>query len=150
MGYLNVAKNGSGVYFYVARKGDLPTYSNGVVRFNMERLNIGRAMNVSTGVFTAPKSGIYHFSFSIHKEGYSNMLEQLWIYFRLNGIKMGTSAISQGPLSAPATAQFVLKLKPGDRVDLWKPRSGTIGKCAGTPVTETCNHFTGWLLEEIL
>ena len=128
----------------------MPIYSNGVIRFNIERLNIGGAMKVATGVFTAPKAGIYHFSFSIHKEGYSNLLDQFWIYFRLNGLKMGTSAITPGPLSAPTTAQFILKLKQGDRVDIWKPSSGTIGKCFGITAIEACNHFTGWLLEEII
>jgi len=108
-------------------------------------------MNLSTGVFTAPKDGVYHFSFSIHKEGFNNnFLDQFWIYLRLNGIKMGSSVISPGPMSAPTTAQFILKLKNGDRVDLWKPSSGTIGKCFGITAIETCNHFTGWLLEEII
>ena len=61
----------SGIYFYVQRHGNLPIAENGVIRFNKERLNIGGAMNISTGVFTAPKTDMYHFSATIAKEGYS-------------------------------------------------------------------------------
>ena len=84
---MNVSSS-SGVYFYVQRNGSLPVAANGVIRFNQVRLNIGGAMNRSTGVFTAPKAGIYHLSVTISKEGHS--FETMDIYVRLNGNKIGT------------------------------------------------------------
>ena len=71
-GYLNVMDKSSfsGIYFYVQRQGKLPNAPDGVIRFNKERLNIGRAMDISTGVFTAPKTSMCHFSITIMKEGY--------------------------------------------------------------------------------
>jgi len=116
LGHLNLNAFSSGIYFYVQRNGKLPIAANGVIRFNQERLNMGGAMNISTGVFTVPKAGIYHFSVSIVKEGYS--LEAIWIYFRVNGNKIGMSAVGAPVGGAPATLQPTLKLKKGDRVDL--------------------------------
>ena len=60
LGYLNIVSKSaiSGIYFYVQRYGILQVAKDGVIRFNKERLNIGGAMNISTGVFTAPKAGI--------------------------------------------------------------------------------------------
>jgi len=130
----------SGIYFYVQRYGSLPVAANGVIRFNKDRLNMGGAMDISTGVFTAPKSGIYHFSVAILKEGYS--LDPMWIYFRVNGIKIGGSAVGA---AAPATLHPILKLKKGDRVDLWKDNSyGTLEYRSG----DLMHHFSGWLLQE--
>ena len=142
----------SGIYFYVQR-GNGPTARDGVIRFHKAQLNIGKAMNLSTGVFTAPKAGVYHFSFSIEKEGKS-FLDAFHIYLRVNGVKRGVAALSQGPFSAPATMQSAFKLKKGDRIDLWKPNRGTLGQCSvfdGDSAAEPpCHHFTGWLLEEDL
>jgi len=59
--------------------------------------------------------------------------------------------ISSGLITAPATFQSTLKLKKGDRVDVWKSNSGTLGDClvlGGEAVEPPCHHFTGWLLEE--
>ena len=63
-------------------------------------------MNISTGVFTVPKDGIYHFSFSIMKEGYS--FDAMWIYIRVNGAKIGMSVVGAPVPGAPANIQSTL------------------------------------------
>jgi len=146
LGSLNVQTGSAGVYFYVQRQGKLPDAKDGVIRFNKERLNIGGAMNLLSGVFTAPKAGIYHFSASIVKEAIG--LEVFSVYLRLNGQKIGVAVVGPGTISAlPAVIQSTLKMNRGDRIDLWKPSGGTIGHMVTEPGT---HHFTGWLLDEDL
>ncbi len=138
----------SGIYFYVQRFGNklLPAAKDGVIRFNKERLNIGGAMNISTGVFTVPKAGIYHFSASVAKEGYSiDAIHSLKIYFRVNGNKIGMSGIGGTVAGAPVNIPPTLKLKKGDRVDLWKENNNGILEYR---TGELAHHFTGWLLAE--
>lgn len=40
------------------------TKSNTILKFTNSSLNAGKGFNISTGSFTAPKRGIYHFYFS--------------------------------------------------------------------------------------
>jgi len=137
------ASSSPGVYFYVQRHGHMPAVEDGVIRFNKERLNVGRAMDISTGVFTAPKTGIYHFSVTIMKDGFN--LDIMVIYIRVNGIKIGVSSIGHTVAGAPATLHPTLKLKKGDRVDLWKDnKHGTLEYRTG----DIFHHFSGWLLAE--
>ena len=57
MDYIDV-KSASGVYFYVQASGyQSMTGVAGVIRFDIERVNIGAGMSLKTGVFAAPKTG---------------------------------------------------------------------------------------------
>ena len=122
LGFVDVKSSKSpltGIYFFVQR-GKGPTNKDGVLRFHKEHLNVGKAMNISTGIFTVPKAGIYHFSFSISKEGFT-LVNPFHVYLRVNKVKIGVAIVSPGPFSSPAAIQSTLKLKKGDRVDVWIP-----------------------------
>ena len=54
----------SPVYFYVQREAYYFNTTNTPIPFDRERLNIGGAMNLTSGIFTAPRDGIYFFAFT--------------------------------------------------------------------------------------
>jgi len=132
----------SGIYFHV-QIGNRSVPENGVLRYDHLTSNVGGGMNLKTGVFTAPKAGLYIFSFSIGKNGFS--IDYLSIFLRLNGKPIGYSGTSTGFFVAWATLQPILKLKRGDRIDLWKMHGEIHQQC-----TVYCHHFSGSLLEENL
>ena len=58
---LNCTNNASPVYFYVQRNSSYSTEESRIP-FHLARLNEGGAMNLTTGIFTAPRDGVYRFS----------------------------------------------------------------------------------------
>ena len=132
-----------GIHFYVqiSNSGSVP--GKGTLTFDRIISNVGGGMNLKTGVFTAPRAGVYAFSFSIAKHTY--IFDYLEVYLRLNGVRVGHSGAGSGIISAPATLQSILRLKKGDRVDLWKSHGEIQQECTGY-----CHHFSGSLIEEDL
>lgn len=106
--------------------------------------NIDDGMNLKTRVFIAPKAGVYFFSFSMLKNGWD--CDHVEIALRLNGTPIGMSAAGRGLYAAPVTLQSTLKLRKGDRIDLWKSEHGEL--------QQDCFHyyhqFTGSLIEELI
>jgi len=131
------------VHFFVQRRSDF-ALANVVIPFDLERLNVGGAMNLATGVFTVPVDGIYHFEFS----GLRDIADAtgMNIYLNVNGVSTGTCHVTNLPnyfvgLSGISAS---LRLKTGDQVTLFKS-VGTLNDD-----TNHYTHFTGWLVEEDL
>ncbi len=137
------------VHFYVQRNSSFSTIGT-PISFELARVNEGNAMNLTTGIFTAPRPGIYFFSFA----GLARLYSSSFVYFvsrlYLNGNSIGTSTVEEnnGPVNqySPLTLQSTVNLKKGDQVWVQIGYSGT-----SSFLTDNSNHhthFTGFMLEE--
>jgi len=130
------------VHFYVQKSSSW--VGETVIPFEFAQLNEGNAFELTSGTFTAPVSGIYHFQFSGVKD---SAFTSLIIYLQVNGNHVGVAAASghtgsyiTGSLSAS------LRLIAGDKVRLHNA-PGSVLKDYGK---EHWTHFSGWLVEEDL
>jgi len=117
--------------------------------FEKEFLNLGGGMNLASGVFTAPKAGIYAFTFKgigaasgLDVAGYGILSLQR----NSVGVALGVSIIkgaTEGTLST-LSVHATLKLNKGDAITI-RLEEGAIHSGGGND-----SHFTGSLIEEEL
>lgn len=121
------------VYFSVARNTSY--YTSGIIPYQKIFLNIGDAMDIKSGKFLAPVSGIYFFAFtSISDRPSSGFI----VHNEVNIVIARISDAWRG-----ATAHATLQLKAGDTV------YSRLSHGAVVSSTEHHTHFTGFLLKEI-
>ena len=93
--------------------------NNEVVKFDKVWTNIGNGYNSSSGVFTAPRGGVYQFSCSaMTGHGKTLRIHLMKNDQRTVSLYPGNSGHNMGTLS------MVLELKKGDRVYIKHPGSG--------------------------
>ena len=148
IGYVDVKS--SAVYFYVQQNNSFTSLST-PIPLEAEILNAGGAMNGSSGIFTAPRTGKYFFSFT-GAASFTNGPEcQIGVNLLMNGkgVGQGVSRTYQQPSSSgweliTLSIQSTLNLEAGDKI--WV-QLGSISNSDGL-YKYGSTHFTGWLLEE--
>ena len=128
----------SPVYFHVQRNSTY-TLNGTTIPFQIEQLNVGGGMNITSGIFTAPKSGIYFFSFTGLKDYPTDEL-RVDLYHNSIRITRADGTHVQGLLTA--TLSSTLSLKSGDRISLQL----TTGQLYDASIHHT--NFNGMLLQE--
>ncbi len=147
IGYVDVKS--APVHFYVQRNSDF-NKTDTPIPYNLAVVNEGNAMNLTSGKFTAPRPGIYFFSFAAVARLLSSSHVQLWSYLYLNGFSIGSSFVKEfnGPVDqhSPLTLQSTLNLQKGDQVwvKIWYSGSSSFLYEHSHHTT----HFTGFMLEE--
>jgi len=161
VGFIDVKSDGP-VHFFVTRSSIWSKAGN--MTFEKEYLNLGGGMNLASGVFTAPKAGIYAFTFK--GEGYasaygagSDYAGYGWVYLQRNGadVAAGVSligAMNQQPEQGinNATLYTLSTVSVHGTFMLNKGDSITIRHAGGTIYSDSDIdiQFTGSLLEEEL
>jgi hypothetical protein len=148
IGYTDVKS--APVYFYVQRKSPF-NQSSTPIPFELVLVNKGNAMNLTTGKFTAPRPGIYFFSFTGHaKFPASSSKLHLGSSLYLNKVTVGSSFIQESNTvddqRDTLTFQSTLNLKSDDQV--WVQIEWIASSMFLHDNDNHYTHFTGFMLEE--
>jgi hypothetical protein len=148
IGYADVKS--TPVHFYVQRNSSFDTQLT-PIPFDLALVNEGNAMDLTSGKFTAPRSGIFFFSFAGVARLKSSSSVGFFSRLYLNGKIIGSSRVNEDnyPVDqwSPLTLQSTLNLKKGDQV--WVKIDYTSGSYSYlSDSSDHRTHFTGFLLEE--
>jgi hypothetical protein len=147
IGYADVKS--TPVHFYVQKNSYFVTEGSPIL-FDVARVNEGNAMNLTSGIFTAPRPGIYFFSFTGLAYSKSSSPYSFTSHFYLNGNRIGSNHVQEDrnvtAKYSPMSFQWTLNLKKDDQ--LWVQISYSGSSSYLHDCSRHFTHFTGFMLEE--
>ncbi len=141
------------VFFQVKRDSHLPT-TNVPINFELAWMNVGLGMNLTSGIFTAPRAGTYFFSFTGNAAfPKSSVLSELFIDLYLNNVgnlvaathTEGINTISANDYDTAFSLQSTVLLNKNDKIWLQIRYMSP-----GVYLSNHFTYFTGWLMQEDL
>ncbi|XP_057368939.1 uncharacterized protein LOC130690004 [Daphnia carinata] len=139
------------IYFYVTKNSSFATL-NTPIAFEIARINEGNAMDLETGIFTSPRTGIYSFSFTGHIFYPATLTYTYFgvgLYLNGNFVGSGWTDVVNIPTDfqlRPVGFQATLHMKAGDQV--WVKIENHSPGVYLIDDTRHYTHFTGSLVEE--
>ena len=142
----NVDLKTNSIHFQVQRSSEF-TGTNATITFEMEKFNIGGAMDIATGVFTAPVGGIYHFAFSAMTIDYLQIILRVNDFENAAATSVSASTTNSSPFGLSVSLSSYLYLNGTDTVSVFIFGTGTLSKEIIENAPNTI--FGGWLVEEV-
>jgi hypothetical protein len=139
------------VHFYVQRESSFSSTTGTPIPFQLAVVNEGNAMDLTSGKFTAPRPGIYFFSFTGMAK-FPTASSDVWlgVSIHLNGVRIALGYVDERNTVAdqlsPLTVQSTLNLKSGDQV--WVAMVYWSAGAYLYDYSDHWTHFTGFMLEE--
>jgi len=127
-------------FLATARLSQSDIGANTALEFDKVLTNAGNAYDSATSKFTAPKSGLYYFSFTVLSANNEDADEY---HFWKNGADYEVGCFDSGNSYTPCTATAILSLNPGDVVDV---RAVYISDIYGSR-SRGLSHFVGYLIQ---
>ena len=121
--------------------------------FEQDKVNIGGAMNLSSGVFTTPRSGRYFFLLTGVVKFSSNSAGYIRVAFRLNACPIGRGH-TEGNVGTKGYQTFSLQstFNMKARYEVWLEIDyigfAELHEDAYKRTSLHYAHFTGWLMQE--
>ena len=148
IGYVDVKL--APVHFYVQRNTEFNTKST-PIPFDLAVVNEANAMNLASGIFMAPVTGIYYFSFTgVAEFPASSSRLYLIVGLYLNGDNIGRGDAQEANTVSDQygqlTAQLTLNLKKGDQI--WLQITDISSGVNLYDDNYHYTHFTGFMLQE--
>lgn len=150
IGYADVKS--APIYFCLTRDTIFSSL-NTPIPFEWARLNEGNALDLTTGIFTSPRTGNNSFSFTGHIAYPASLTPtyfQMGLYFNGHFVAVGRADMANVPdqymLVQPMSFQVTFHMKAGDQV--WLMIEAISPGAYLKDDSHHYTHFTGWLLEE--
>ena len=144
-------------YFSVQRTSSF-TKDDTPIPFDIALVNTGTAMNLSSGIFTAPVAGIYSFSFHglVEFQATQSAIPFLAVGLFVNNERVAlalneesnTRTINNKGQRSPLSLTTTIVLQKGDQV--WLDMFAKSGVISLYDNANRHTDFTGWLVHEYL